>query len=227
MDDTLFDHSLTCRDALAGVRHQFPALRGRPVDELWREYGRLLGETHRGVMLGLRTSEEARAERFLRLAAWAGRPVAASSASEMADAYRVRYQAVRRAVPGAPEAVRQFKQHSLIAVVTNNTVSEQEEKLAFLGLDRTVDYLITSEEVGLAKPDPGIFRAALRRTGTPPRETVMVGDAWESDIAGALGAGLRAVWFNRFRAPRPGPAIVPEFRSFRSIRQLASLVAPT
>lgn len=225
LDDTIFDHSLTCRDALGRVRREFDVFRGPSLDDLRHEYGRLLTDTHRGVMLGHRTSEEARAERFRRLAEWAGHPIRPSAALEVSEAYRAHYQRLRRAVPGAAEAVRRLARRSLIGIVTNNTVAEQEEKLAFLALDRTVDLLVTSEEVGSAKPDRRIFCSALARAGTTAGETVMIGDSWESDITGARAAGIRAIWFNRFRVPRPGPETVGEFRSFRPARDLASLVA--
>jgi len=225
MDDTIFDHSLTCRDALAEVRRTYPAFRGRPLDRLWDEYDRLLGITHTDVMLGRRTSEEVRAERFRSLAEWAGRPIPSTTAVEVSRFYRRHYQRLRRAVPGAVAAVRRWHDRARVVVVTNNTVQEQVEKIAFLGLEAAVDLLVTSEEVGVAKPDPRIFRTALERAGVAPTESVMVGDSWSSDIEGALSADLRAVWFNRFREIPPRPAPVPEFRSFRAPRQLDRLVA--
>jgi putative hydrolase of the HAD superfamily len=110
--------------------------------------------------------------------------------------------------------------------VTNNTVAEQVEKLAFLGLDRIVEHLVTSEQVGVAKPDPTIFRTALRQAAASPGEAVMVGDSWTSDVVGAHKAGIRAVWFNRFHAPRPTALPVAEFASYRAPRQLERLLAP-
>jgi HAD superfamily hydrolase (TIGR01549 family) len=227
MDDTIFDHSLTCRDALGRVRAEYDVFRDRPLDALWREYGRLLNATHTDVMLGRRTSEEVRAERFRRLARWAGHPVPPTQAVELSRRYREHYQQLRRPVPGAPEAVRRWHDRAQVGVVTNNTVAEQVEKIAFLGLGSAIDFLVTSEEVGVAKPDPRIFRAALDRAGVAPGESVMVGDSWASDIAGARATGLRALWFNRFVEASPDPAGVPEFRSFRAPRRFDRLVAPT
>ena len=225
LDDTIFDHSLTCRDALARVRSRYRVLRGKPMDAVWREYARLLDDTHGSVMAGRRTPEDARVERFRRLGDWAGDPIPLAAAREVAEAYHRYYTKFRREVPGATAAVRRLKQHSRIGIVTNNTVAEQSEKLAFLGLDRAVDLLVTSEEVGSAKPDPRIFRAALVRADTAAADAVMIGDRWESDVVGALAAGIRPVWFNRFGLTRPGATAVPEFRSFRAVRQLVRLVA--
>ena len=225
MDDTIFDHSLTCRAALARLRRESPILRGPPLDELWSEYGRLLGITHTDVMLGRRTSEDVRSERFQTLAAWAGRPVDRATAGELSRRYRSHYQRLRRPVRGAPEFVRGLRGRTRIGIVTNNTVAEQVAKLAFLGLDRTVDFLVTSEEVGVAKPDPAIFSAALAQARALPSEAVMVGDWWVSDVLGALEAGIRPVWFNRFHSPRPSDLAVPEFATFRVPGRLERLLA--
>jgi HAD superfamily hydrolase (TIGR01549 family) len=225
MDDTIFDHSLTCRAALAELRRQWPFLRGTPLNDQWRSYGSLLGTTHRRVMLGLRRSDDARRERFLLLAARAGKKITDDEAEELSQTYRRHYQRLRRSVPGAPEAVRALHRRARIGIVTNNTVAEQREKIGFLGLDASIDDLVTSEEVGAAKPDRRIFRAALERGGAEPSEAIMVGDSWSADVVGARDAGIRAVWFNRFRIPRPEPSDVPEFASFERPRRLDALLA--
>ncbi len=216
MDDTIFDHSLTCRAALVATRRAFPFLRRIPLDAQWRSYLTLLGATHGPVMLGRRSGVDARRERFARLAAQAGRRLVPDEAETLARTYRDHYQRLRRPVPGAPEAVRRLGRRTRIGVVTNNTVAEQTEKLRFLGLGDVVDPLVTSEEVGWAKPDPRIFAAALRRGRALPSEAIMVGDSWTGDVEGARSAGIRPVWFNRFRIPRPRGPAVPEFGSFRA-----------
>jgi putative hydrolase of the HAD superfamily len=70
-------------------------------------------------------------------------------------------------------------------------------------MDPYVDVLVVSEEAGISKPDPGIFQIALDRLEVRAGETVMVGDSWANDIAGARRAGIRAVWFNPRRLAKP------------------------
>ncbi len=55
--------------------------------------------------------------------------------------------------------------------------------------------VIDSGVVGIAKPDPAIFRLALDRLGGSPDDATHVGDAWAADVEGALAAGWRAVWY--------------------------------
>ena len=91
---------------------------------------------------------------------------------------------------------------SAIGIVSNNLQREQEDKLRFCGFDSRVDAVVISEGAGVSKPDPAIFRIALTLLGCEPTEAVMIGDAWRTDIAGAIAAGIRPVWFNRTGAPR-------------------------
>jgi HAD superfamily hydrolase (TIGR01549 family) len=227
LDDTVFDHSLTCRAALARLRRLHPFLRRTPLHEQSQTYGELLGTTYRRVMLGRRSPDDARRERFVRLARRAGRSITAVEAEELSRTYRAFYRELRRPVPGAPAAVRRWHQRALVSIVTNNTLEEQREKLRFLGIEDAVDQLVVSAEVGVAKPDPRIFRIALGRAGVAPEETVMVGDSWSSDVIGARRSGIRPIWFNRFRDPRPEPWPVAEFRRFSPPSELDTLVGPS
>jgi len=224
MDDTLFDHTNSLRAALGELRRAHPFLRRRSLDAMAEEYARLIGDTHADVALGRISSEEMRAYRFARLAEWAGRTVDPEIARELSTEYRGYYQRVQRPVGGAPEFVRALAGRTRIGVVTNNTLAEQRKRLVFLGLDRVVDPLITSEEVGVQKPDPALFRAALERGGVAPEQAVMVGDSWAMDVVGARASGIRPVWFNRFRLASPAPAAVPEFASFRAHRKLERML---
>ena len=120
------------------------------------------------------------------------------------------YLASRRRVPGALELLRALDGRVRIAVVTNNTVAEQTNKLATFGLAALVDALVTSEEIGAAKPDGRIFAAALRRIDCAPADAVMLGDSWTHDVVGATSAGIRAIWFNRNGAAHPDPDVAPQ-----------------
>jgi putative hydrolase of the HAD superfamily len=109
-----------------------------------------------------------------------------------------------------------------IGIVTNGPTEVQRAKLELLGIDRLVDFVLVSEEFGVAKPDPAIFHEALRIAGVPPEEAVFVGDSAEFDMAGARAAGIPTVWVNRYRRPwtEPGPRPTSEIRSLADLPQL-------
>jgi len=98
----------------------------------------------------------------------------------------------------------------------------------FCGLASFVDALVVSEEAGMSKPDPEIFRIALDRVGAPADHAVMLGDSWAADIVGAVRAGIRPVWFNPGRKPRPSdPPAVAEIFSLQPAEAVLPLLLGT
>lgn len=80
-----------------------------------------------------------------------------------------------------------------VGIVTNLTARIQFAKIRHLHLDHLVDFVVSSEEVGVEKPHPSIFTRALEKLGVRPHETLMIGDNHEHDIRGAERLGIRAV----------------------------------
>ncbi len=66
-----------------------------------------------------------------------------------------------------------------------------------VGLAEHLDLVVTSGEVGVEKPNPEIFWAALERAGAEPGDAMHVGDQPASDVAGALRAGIAPVLLDR------------------------------
>lgn len=73
------------------------------------------------------------------------------------------------------------------------------EVLRDAGLHAHLDPIVISDEVGIRKPRPEIFRAALERLGLEPGEVVHVGDDLAADVSGAAELGMRTVWLTRRR----------------------------
>ena len=65
-----------------------------------------------------------------------------------------------------------------------------------LGVTRYFDVRVFSDEARVRKPAREIFDLALRALGAKPAEVVHVGDDVTADVAGARGAGMRAIWYN-------------------------------
>lgn len=85
-----------------------------------------------------------------------------------------------------------------------------------------VGVVLDSAVVGIAKPDPGIFRIALKALGVPADDTVLhVGDSLRYDVAGALAAGIRPVHLDPF-----GFCPVPDGHThITSLAEVPALVA--
>jgi FMN phosphatase YigB (HAD superfamily) len=94
-------------------------------------------------------------------------------------------------IPGVPEALRALRGHGLTLAVVANWDFGLHEHLAASGLAHWFDAVVTSGEIGVKKPDPAPFRAALDRLGVQPGRAVHVGDHPPHDEEGALAAGMR------------------------------------
>ena len=223
LDDTLFDHRRSARAALQAVHRDHAA----DVDfaELERHHAVYLEEMHVEVLAGRIGLDEARRERFRKVFVALGVQLDPADVHAVATAYRSGYMTARRALDGAAALLAALQPRARIVIVTNNLLDEQQAKLEFCGLAHLVDVLVASEDVGVSKPDPGIFRIALERAGVAAGEAVMVGDSWVNDIAGARTAGIRGVWFNPDGQPKPPePADVMEIRALEPADAIVPLL---
>lgn len=115
---------------------------------------------------------------------------------------------------GTLDALTRLRRAGLRLGVVSNSDGRVEEALAAAGLRECFDVVIDSAVVGVEKPDPAIFRAALDALGVPAGETLYVGDLYEIDVVGANAAGLPAVLLAPPGAPRPlGCATIGSLRA--------------
>lgn len=86
-----------------------------------------------------------------------------------------------------------------LGVITNGPFEHQWKKVNALNLLNWMprEHILISGEVGITKPDRGIFDLAKERTGLKAEEMWFVGDSYENDILGAKGAGWHNLWVNR------------------------------
>jgi putative hydrolase of the HAD superfamily len=88
--------------------------------------------------------------------------------------------------------------------VVSNFEPWLEDVLALEGVDHLFAAVAISGKLGVAKPDPEIFLAALAEAGADPAATVHVGDQPANDVAAARAVGITPVLIDRF-ARHPGP----------------------
>jgi putative hydrolase of the HAD superfamily len=207
LDDTLFDHRETSAEALRRVQAAHEGFRRLPFDEFEKLHTALLDELHPEVLTARLEMDEARRERFRRLFKRCGIAASETVCAATARQYRSDYIDARRVVAGAASLLAAVRRRASVGIVSNNLLREQRDKLVFCGLSAHVDALIVSEEAGVSKPDPAIFRMALDALDARAGETVMLGDSWSADVIGAHAAGIRAVWFNPSRSATPDPRL--------------------
>jgi putative hydrolase of the HAD superfamily len=120
--------------------------------------------------------------------------------------------------PDAAPALAELHARGHALVVVSNWDCSLADWLGPAGLLDHVQAIVTSAEVGAAKPDPAIFERALALAGASAAGAVHVGDSVDNDVAGARAAGIRPVLVARDGAPPPGVEAV------RSLAELPALL---
>ena len=108
-----------------------------------------------------------------------------------------------------------------LALVTNGVPALQNGKIDRVGIRPCFDVILVSGELGIHKPDPRIFRLALRKLRVRAENAVFVGDHLINDVNGAQKAGIPAAWAN-FYGERNESPIRPaaEIRSAAELEKL-------
>jgi putative hydrolase of the HAD superfamily len=91
------------------------------------------------------------------------------------------------------ESLARLRAAGLRLGVVSNSDGRVEQALEAAGLRHYFDVVVDSALVGVEKPDPRIFQAALDALGVAPEEALYVGDLYEVDVVGAQTAGIQAV----------------------------------
>lgn len=127
--------------------------------------------------------------------------------------------------PDALSALSLLRARGIGLVVVSNWDVSLAPTLGALGLGELLDAVVTSAGVGMAKPEPQVFQAALRLIDASPGEALHVGDDPELDVAGAGAAGVMPVLLRRQEAsPAPAPAMLPRVTTISSLAELPGLI---
>ena len=199
-DDTLYD---THGNAVIALRETFEAFHlgrwfadpevfydayWRANIDLWSRYSK--GEITRDYLI---------VERFRRPLTVSGQHVDAQYCMKISDVFLDYCASKPGVVDGAHELMAYLRHKGYRMHITSNGFHEvQYKKLAACGLQDYFDTIILSEDAGANKPSKAFFDYALRLTGASPAATLMIGDNLQTDILGALNAGLDALLFNRW-----------------------------
>ncbi len=100
-------------------------------------------------------------------------------------------------LPGTHSLLQHLRDNGIkIGILSNGFTEVQYDKLRSAEIDRLVDCVVLSDEIGINKPDRRIFDYALEKSGARLENCIMVGDNPDTDIAGAVNAGWQARLFN-------------------------------
>lgn len=196
LDDTLWAFSQNACDTFAEVyrRHsydrffdsfeQFYTLYQRRNHELWQEYA-----------AGLVDKEELNRQRFLYPLQQVGH-ADPQVAQAFADEFFRLIPTCSGLMPHAREVLDYLQGKYRLFILSNGFEELQCRKMQSAGIDGYFLRVILSDHLGVLKPHPQLFHFALSATQSQLSESLMIGDSWENDIAGAAGVGMHQVFYN-------------------------------
>src|SRR5690606_29318634 len=121
------------------------------------------------------------------------------------------------AMPGANSLLAGLKQQGYkLAVVSNGGHATRLTILQGLGFSHYFDEIISSELVGMSKPNPEIFLHTSRQLDVKPQHCLFIGDHPVNDIQGATQAGMQALWLKGFHKAE-------DHKSINTIQNLAEI----
>jgi len=115
---------------------------------------------------------------------------AASAASEAFSAFYAQRHKVSL-FEDAATVLRSLSQDYLLGALTNGNADVRKTPIA-----RYFRYAWRAEEFGMSKPDTALFHSVFEQAGVSANAVIHVGDCHNNDVAGAIAAGAKAVWFN-------------------------------
>ncbi len=200
LDDTVWDFSANSWDSLGELYYQEGLEPYFSSVDDWRE--KYLVCNHSLWPLyneGKITKEYLQLERFRRVLDEAGFPQ--EQLLEKSKALDPLYLSIlgtkTRLVDGAREMLQYLKDKGYrIGMISNGFYEVQYRKMRSSQVDHFFEVVVLSDDLGVNKPDRRIFDHALKKAGATAETSVIVGDNPDTDIAGALAAGWRAVFFN-------------------------------
>jgi len=89
-------------------------------------------------------------------------------------------------------AMKALKEKGLVLGLISNMY------LGRAGLEPFLNVVVTAKDIGVGKPDPLIFRAALKQAKVAAKAAIYVGDQYELDVVGARKVGIRPILIDRY-----------------------------
>ena len=172
-----------------------------PVDTVISDFREINAVVWREYETGQSTPEVIRTKRFVQLLQRLGLSTDPQiDPQSVSDRYIAHLSKAAFLLDGALELLERLHGTVPLVMLTNGLSSVQRSRFAKAEVGRYFHDIVISEEVGIQKPDPEVFRIALERASgggaARPDRAIMIGDNLHSDIRGALEAGLHACWFN-------------------------------
>ncbi len=182
LSDALRDFGIICTEEIRSLYHNINK-------GLWEEYE-----------LGIITKQQIGENRFTRLLEALG---AEGDGVELNKIYMGYLCNGGRTLDGAHNICRKLSESGAkLYIITNGTTHIQKSRFSRSGLEKYIDGVFISDEIGFQKPKKEYFDAVFKSIDEADKSRIIVvGDSPSSDIAGGINTGLDTCRFNPKRLP--------------------------
>lgn len=217
LDHTLWDHHGNSRSTLSLLfdKHRLQEKMAAEFTRFWDSYVEINDNLWSEYRQGKITKEKLRVERFHRSFSSLGYDDVKFCQSFEAE-YMNTCPRQTGLMPGVKEILNYLVEHYELHIITNGFAETQDIKLEHSGLKPYFGKVIASDEVGITKPQAGIFVESMKRVGATRRESLMIGDSLVADIVGARNCGIDQVYYNPEKRSHQ-EAVTYEIESLREL----------
>lgn len=224
LDDTVWDFYANSWDSLGEIYYQEGLDAYFSSVDDWREkYFKCNHSLWPLYNEGKITKEYLQLERFRRVLDEAGYPQdqLVEKAKALDPLYLSILGAKTRLIDGAREMLEYLKGKGYkIGLISNGFYEVQYRKMRSTNIEHFFDVVVLSDDIGVNKPDRRIFDYALKKAGATAETSLIVGDNPDTDIAGALAAGWKAVFFN----PKGLTNVVEGAMEIHSLKEIVEIL---
>lgn len=198
IDGTLLDYDYAEKQGIIDFFHthrEFSPFESKPLIELWN---RTSSEYFQLFLDGSLSFQEQKQKRMKRIF----EEINLNISNEEADKkFRLYLQYFQRNWTAYNDVIRSLdflkSQGFELGIISNGDFDQQVNKLKQIGINNYFSYIITSSQVGVAKPNSKIFKEAATRINQDIKECYYVGDRLDTDALGSKDAGMTGIWINR------------------------------
>ncbi len=122
-------------------------------------------------------------------------------------------------IEGTLEILNYLKPSYKLHIITNGFERVQQVKLEKSNISSFFDVVVTSDSVGVKKPNAKVFEYALKEAGANKENSLMIGDSYEADVLGAQALDITPIYYNENNVP-----VESDVKSINSLLELKKIL---
>lgn len=195
LDNTLHNFSSAAENAMVIVYGAIIDKYGLDRTKLKKRYAELLMRAEECAFLDGRLSTDYRAERFRNMLQTFGIEDE-DFIQEITNIYGGELEKNMHPLPNIHSLLKSLRQRYELYIVTEGPIDAQHRAIEILGIGKYINRVFISGELKKAKSTGELFAHAIKESGYPVQQIMLVGDSYKRDVLGGLKVGLKVIWLN-------------------------------